>query len=667
MPNKVVVSRFGLATLVFLFVAVLIWSQVTAVQSVYLPAADCRPEVALLPMAIYQETYYFPGPGEVEPNNSSANANGPIRSGMTYQGQGSPLDQNDYFRFYLAAAGTMVINLDNDTTNNVQQLQLFYQSTSNQVAVATGDPPYQIIYNGQTGWYYIRVFTAAHFNITASYSLQANYPAPSVPTQPAPQPTPTCPPIIGSITPTHTPSPTFTPPSQTPTVTFTPGTPTPTSVTPSITPSPTWTNTPSITPSLTPSITPSITPTPTSTLPPGWYEVGSGSASGGGISANAGESKYQWVAAAPNGDIYLTWHDNTSGDYEIYVKRWVMGSWQEVGAGSASGGGISQNSGVSNNPVVDVSEAGIPYITWHDNSSGDDEIYVRRWNGSAWVEVGAGSATGGGISNNAGESGWPVIAIAPDETPYITWHDSTSGNYEVYVRRWNGSSWEVVGAGSASGGGISNNAGMSWFQSLAINQSNTPYISWQDDTSGDFEIYVRRWNGSNWVEVGANSASSGGISNNSGGSYASSIAINPSSQNPLITWQDDSAGDLEIYVRQWNGSNWVEVGSGSASGGGISNNSDLSGNPASAFDSDGTPYVTWWDDSGGNREIYIRRWNGASWDEVGTSSASGGGISNNSGVSGDPTIDVAPDGLIYVAWFDDSSGDFEIYIKRRVN
>jgi hypothetical protein len=292
---------------------------------------------------------------------------------------------------------------------------------------------------------------------------------------------------------------------------------------------------------------------------------------------------------------------------------------------------------------------------------------VRRWNGSVWEEVGTSSATGGGISNNSGESSFPVVAIAPDNTPYITWFDNTGGNYEIYVRRWNGSSWEEVGTGSASGGGISNNADTSWFPAMAIDQEGFPYISWQDVTSGDYEIYVRRWSGSNWVEVGTGSATGGGISNNSGGSYGSSISFDPISELPYITWFDDGGVDLEIYVRRWNGSAWVEVGAGSASGGGISNNSGISFNPAIAFESPGTPYITWYDESAGDSEVYIRRWTGASWDEVGAGSATDGGISDNSGQSYSPAIVVDAYDIIYVVWHDNSATDYEIYIKRRVN
>ena len=169
-------------------------------------------------------------------------------------------------------------------------------------------------------------------------------------------------------------------------------------------------------------------------------------------------------------------------------------SWDEVGTDSACSGGISNNSGHSWWPPLAIAPDGRPYVAWEDSSHGDSEIYVRRWNGSDWEEVGAGSASGGGISDNGGESRFTSVAIAPDGTPYVAWGDQLgSANWEIYVRRWNGSDWEEVGTGSASGGGISDNTGGSGWPSLAVAPDGRPYVAWGDDSGGDWEIYVRRW------------------------------------------------------------------------------------------------------------------------------------------------------------------------------
>ena len=167
-----------------------------------------------------------------------------------------------------------------------------------------------------------------------------------------------------------------------------------------------------------------------------------------------------------------------------------------------------------------------------------------------WQAVGAGSATTGGISNNDGSSGVASLAIAPDGTPYVAWEDDTAGNFEIYVLRWNGGSWEPVGAGSASGGGISDNDGESAFPSLAFAPDGTPYVAWEDDTAGNFQIYVLRWNGSNWEPVGAGSASAGGVSDNAGTSQMPCVALDPSG-DPYLAWHDQSSGDWEIYMKAW--------------------------------------------------------------------------------------------------------------------
>ncbi|MCI0393484.1 MAG: hypothetical protein L0322_00915, partial [Chloroflexi bacterium] len=366
-----------------------------------------------------------------------------------------------------------------------------------------------------------------------------------------------------------------------------------------------------------------------------WPEVGTGSATGGGISNNSTASYQCSLAVAPDGTVYVAWGDEGGGDSEIYVRRWNGSSWQEVGGGSATGGGISDNSGGSYIPAVAVAPDGTPYVTWRDDSSGDYEIYVRRWNGSSWQEVGSGSATGGGISNNGGNSLSSSVAIAPNGTPYIAWADLSGGDAEIYVRRWNGSSWQEVGSGSAGGGGISNNNGDSQVTSLAIAPNGTPYVAWQDDSGGDVEIYVRHWNGSSWLEVGTGSAGGGGISANSGASTQAALAVGPDNM-PVVAWEDVSSGMAQIYVRRWNGANWVEVGAGSAGGGGISNTNGGAHVPAVAADPAdpaGRFVVTWSDDSPGESEIYVRWWNGSSWIEAGAGSASGGGISDNAGGS----------------------------------
>jgi hypothetical protein len=237
------------------------------------------------------------------------------------------------------------------------------------------------------------------------------------------------------------------------------------------------------------------------------------------------------------------------------------------------------------------------------------------------------------------------------------------------VRRWNGTPWDEVGTGSASGGGISNTPFLSAYPSLAIAPDGTPYVAWEDDPpmAAALNIYIRRWDGSAWIEVGTGSASDLGISQDYWEySEQPSVAVAPDG-TPFVAWHTTRAAaplDLEVYIRSWNGTAWVEVGAGSASGRGVSNTPYLSVSPSLAIAPDGTPYVAWYDSSGGNYEIYVKHWNGLTWQEMGAGSASGGGISDDGASSALPSTAVAPDGSLYVAWNDESSGNWEIYVRR---
>jgi len=73
----------------------------------------------------------------------------------------------------------------------------------------------------------------------------------------------------------------------------------------------------------------------------------------------------------------------------------ALGSWLVRQGGSSWGGGISGNSGWSEEPAAVVDNLNELTVAWADTSSGAAEIYVRRFNGGGWSEVGVGSGTGG--------------------------------------------------------------------------------------------------------------------------------------------------------------------------------------------------------------------------------------------------------------------------------
>ncbi len=118
---------------------------------------------------------------------------------------------------------------------------------------------------------------------------------------------------------------------------------------------------------------------------------------------------------------------------------------------------------------------------------------------------------------------------------------------------------------------------------------------------------------SEWEELGG-SASGGGISNTGANSIWPAVAVSHYNE-VVVVWKDESSGG-HIYLKKFQGGSWIELG-GSASGTGIDglSNPNL---PSVAIDSQGRILVAYCSDC-----LYFKRWNGTAWEELGGSGSSG--------------------------------------------
>ena len=109
--------------------------QASVIYAVNAPAA----RTAFLPSVVDTSLTCFAGPGELEPNNSAAQSNGPLCAGLVFTGL-----PDRYDVFYIdAAAGPIMVNLTNYLGSGVQ-LQLHHQTIT--------PSPIAIDYNGADGY-----------------------------------------------------------------------------------------------------------------------------------------------------------------------------------------------------------------------------------------------------------------------------------------------------------------------------------------------------------------------------------------------------------------------------------------------------------------------------------------------------------------------------------
>lgn len=155
-------------------------------------------------------------------------------------------------------------------------------------------------------------------------------------------------------------------------------------------------------------------------------------------------------------------------------------------------GNVSSNG--NNNNDDDV------FVVWSDGTIGNRDIYFSKNNATSndspffpyyyWT-----------ISDNAGESLLPEIAVSGSGNVYVVWMDNASGTYEIYFREANfttttktatngNNDFEVTFSDTIN---ISNTTGNSMFPQIAA-EGNNVYVAWEEYASDgeNPEIYFKR-------------------------------------------------------------------------------------------------------------------------------------------------------------------------------
>jgi len=131
--------------------------------------------------------------------------------------------------------------------------------------------------------------------------------------------------------------------------------------------------------------------------------------------------------------------------------------------------------------------------------------------------------------------------------------------------------------------------------------------------------------GTNWVDV-AGSTTVGVIVPGTGPVEAYSFTLD-SADHPMFAWQDGRFADDRIYFRWYDGTQWAEL-AGSATADGVSGTGGRVIWPSLAVDLDDRPIIAWTQWDGNDDQIYLRKYDGASWVGLG-GSATGGGVTDS--------------------------------------
>ena len=251
------------------------------------------------------------------------------------------------------------------------------------------------------------------------------------------------------------------------------------------------------------------------------------------------------IAVSNDGNLFVAWYeqDPVTNQTRVYVKQWDGTTWQQLGDVLNT---TSDNS--ASNPSLVVDSHNRPSVAFQENDSvtGDNSIYVRRWNGSTWITVGAAVATG--------FAEHPSLAIGKDVLG-VAYTNTNGTNQAVYFKILNGAVWEQVG--TELNDVKTQNAD---YPSLALYASQrlgelVPFLAFQESDGFSNNIYVKQWSdmAKDWIKL----------------DDELDVAVAKEAQHPslrllgdlpIVAWQEDGSTNGDIYVKMFNGVSWDSLG-----------------------------------------------------------------------------------------------------------
>jgi hypothetical protein len=269
----------------------------------------------------------------------------------------------------------------------------------------------------------------------------------------------------------------------------------------------------------------------------------------GGALSTAGVSTRSPSLTDIDGAPWVTATEFVGGDYQTFVTRFDGTNW--VRAGGSLNVSATQSSldpdivAVFGQVVFGTST---PYVAFSEFDNTRYALHVKRWTGTAWEAVGS------TLNQNAGYTaqGMSLVSLAGrfGGTPYVAWRETGQATQtlpKLYVAVLSGSLWSVLG-----GALNTNNSGS---PSLAIVQG-APWVAWTEDNGVARQLHVKRWDSvaGAWLQVGAASL------NVDPTSEADSPEIVNVSGVAYVSFTEQKSFFYRSYVKRFDGTNWVQVG-----------------------------------------------------------------------------------------------------------
>jgi hypothetical protein len=180
---------------------------------------------------------------------------------------------------------------------------------------------------------------------------------------------------------------------------------------------------------------------------------------------------------------------NSNSVEDVYVARFDGSAW-DTSLGAPTSATETGRYGYS----LALDSQDRPVVAWTERFS-QITVHVGAWTGSMWntqfPQLNA-------VSDTSTDGVYPSLALDSSDFPVVAWREwTTSGQTiaDLYVSRWNGSAWApLAGTGYMGGLGLTTTAVSD--PHLALDASGMPIVGWFRNGAGNA---LSIWNGSTWT------------------------------------------------------------------------------------------------------------------------------------------------------------------------
>lgn len=179
-------------------------------------------------------------------------------------------------------------------------------------------------------------------------------------------------------------------------------------------------------------------------------------------------------------NMYVVWHSDHHGNYEIYFKK------SEDGGISWTGKRLTYNSSWSDYPDIAVDSSNNLHVVWTDLTPSDVLYKKSTDGGTTWSTK--------RLTWTSGPSYKPAIEIGSDDHIHVVWHDFTPNAVysEIYYKRSTdgGVTWPFTKR-------LTWSLGDSFQPQVAIDSNNNIHVTWFDNASDpgnwdEYEVYYKK-------------------------------------------------------------------------------------------------------------------------------------------------------------------------------